>query len=80
MKAILISAALVALCSCATRKEVQVKMVNARLVKIDTIYRFHTDPQKQLTWKDKNEIEYVTYASFGITYPIGTEMMVLVKR
>jgi hypothetical protein len=80
MKTILIPTALVALCSCTAPREVQVQMVNARLVKVDTIYRFHTDPQKQLTWKDANEIEYVTYASFGITYPIGTEMMVLVKR
>jgi hypothetical protein len=80
MKTFLISAALVALCGCAARKEVQVQMVNARLVKVDTVYRFNTDPQKQLTWKDENEIEYVTFASLGTSYPIGTRMMVLIRR
>ena len=80
MKTILISAALVALCSCAARKEVQVQMVNARLIKVDTVYRFNTDPQKQLTWRDENDIEYVTFASLAASYSIGSKMMVLVRR
>jgi hypothetical protein len=80
MKTILISAALVALCSCAARQELQVQMVNARLVKVDTVYRFNTDPQKQLTWKDDHEIEYITFAALSSYYPIGTKMMVLIRR
>ena len=80
MKTILISAVLVAVCSCVAHREVQVQMVNARLVKVDTVYRFNTDPQKQLTWKDENEVEYITFASLGNSYPLGTKMMVLVKR
>jgi len=80
MKTFFVSAALVALCSCVARKEVQVQMVNAPLVKVDTVYRFNTDPQKQLTWKDENDIEYVTFASLGTSYPIGSKMMVLVRR
>jgi hypothetical protein len=80
MKTILISAVLAALCSCAANKEVQVQMVNARLVKVDTVYRFNTDPQKQFTWKDENEIEYVTFASLGTSHQIGTKMMVLVRK
>ena len=80
MKTILVSAALVALCSCAARKEVQVQMVNARLIKVDTVYRFNTDPQKQLTWRDENEIEYITYAALGTPYTLGSKMMVLVRR
>jgi hypothetical protein len=80
MKTILISTAILALYGCAARKEMQVQMVNARLVKIDTVYRFNTDRQTQLTWIDENDIEYITYASLATSFPIGTKMMVLVKR
>lgn len=80
MKTFLISAALVALYSCAARKEVQVQMVNARLVKIDTVFRFDKNPQKQLTWRDDFDIDYVTYASLATSYSVGTKMMVLIRR
>ena len=80
MKTFMISAALVALWSCAARREVQVQMVNARLVRVDTVFRFDKTPQKQLTWRDDLDIDYVTYASLTTTYPIGTKMMVLIRR
>jgi hypothetical protein len=80
MKTIFISAALVALYGCAAHREVQAEIVNAQLVKIDTVYRYDKNPQKQLTWVDENAIEYVTFASLASNYNIGSRMMVLVRR
>ena len=79
MKALFGFLTLVALASCYTNKEIQVEMVNAELVKIDTIYRF-TNDQQQLTWRDEFNVEYVSFAAMGRTYAVGTRMMVLRTR
>jgi hypothetical protein len=80
MKTILVIAAIVALYSCTARRELQADIVNAELIKIDTVYRYASNPQRQLTWRDDYDIEYVTYAALSTTYALGTRMMVLVKR
>jgi hypothetical protein len=80
MKTILSVAALVALFSCVSRRELQAEMVNAEVVKIDTVFRYTNNPQQLLTWRDENNIEYLTYASLYTKYSVGSRMMVLVKR
>ena len=81
MKTILILLALVAAVGCANLREVQqVDMVEAKVVRIDTVFR-HPDPLKQLTWKDRDDIQYVSFVSiYNELYKVGSSMYVMRKR
>jgi len=80
MKAILVAIACVAAFGCSPSKDIQVEMVTARLIKVDTVYR-QTDNQKQLlTWRAQDNIEYVSYESMNRSYPVGITMTVLRTR
>jgi hypothetical protein len=79
MKTILLVAIVIALFSCSAPKELQAEMVNAELVKIDTVFRYANDPKQLLTWRD-NRIDYITYAPLNNPFSIGVRMLVLVKR
>jgi hypothetical protein len=71
------------LCGCYSRKEIQVEMVSAELIKIDTIYRFAGDdqlPKQQLTWRDDQNTEYVSFVPMKTSYLLGTRMAVLRTR
>ena len=81
MKTILCMAVIAAAISgCGAQREVQAEMVNAQVIKIDTVFRYTSAPQRILTWRDDYDVEYVTYASLNSTYAIGSRMKVLVKR
>lgn len=78
---LLLSIAIVTLSSCYSAREIQVEMVSAQLVRIDTVYRYSPDEQKQqLTWRDDQNTEYVSFASMKSAYLVGTRMAVLRKR
>ncbi len=81
MKIILAASGLLALFGCANlRQTQQVDMVRAELIKIDTIFRY-PDKIKQLTWKDQDEIEYISYVSINKSTPIvGSSVYVMRKR
>ena len=79
MKKVVVFAVTVSLCSCFGEKEIQVNLVDAQLVKIDTIYRYSGN-QQVLVWKCSNNIEYVSYASMGKTYQVGSKMLMMVQR
>jgi hypothetical protein len=67
------------LSACGFQRDVQVQMVAAELVKIDTVYR-SSHPERILTWKDDNNITYVSYTNLFSNYNIGTRMAMLVRR
>ena len=81
MKTILAAAMVLAiLTGCYSTREIQVEMVNATLIRIDTINR-ETDYQKQLfTWRDQKNIEYTSFESMSKNYALGTIMTVLKTR
>lgn len=82
MKTTLVAIALLAVIGCTNsfREIQQVDMVNAKLIKIDTIWR-HPDRVKQLTWKDSDDIQYISYVSiYNEMYDIGSIMYVMRKR
>ncbi|TMI85868.1 MAG: hypothetical protein E6H10_01890 [Bacteroidetes bacterium] len=80
MKTILLIATVTALFSCSAPRELQAEMVNAELVKIDTVFRNADAPKQLLTWRDDNRVDYVTYVPLNNYFPIGAKMVVLVKR
>ena len=81
MKTILIAMSLLATVGCANMHEVQqVDMVIAKVVRIDTVFR-GPDSRKAVTWKDQDEIQYLTYVSLdNDVYKIGSIMYVMRKR
>lgn len=73
--------ATVALASCYSPREIQVDMVSAQLVRIDTVYRYtEYKSQQVLTWRDNENIEYISYVPLQSNYIVGTRMAVLRKR
>lgn len=81
MKTILIAMIVLAAAGCANLRETQqVDMVKVHVIKVDTVLR-HPDPLKQLTWKDQDNIEYISYVSIhNLTYVVGSTMYVMRKR
>jgi hypothetical protein len=79
MKTILIALLITAITGCYTSKEIEVEMVQAELIKIDTVSR-QPDDKKMLTWRDQDDIDYISYASMHETYALGLKMMVMRRR
>lgn len=80
MKTIVGLLTLVLLGSCYSKKEIQVEMVSAELIRIDTVYRNAHFQQQQLTWRDEFNLEYVSFATLGRQFQVGTRMTVLRTR
>lgn len=64
---------------CRTGKDIQVKMVNAELVKIDTVRRFSFS-EKVLTWQSADNIRYVSFEPMEKSYTVGSKVLVMVER
>lgn len=79
MKTILAAVSFIAIIGCSTQKEIQVEMVQAELIKIDTVFR-QPKEQKLLTWRGQDNVEYISFVSMNQTYSLGTSMMVLRTR
>lgn len=72
-------ALVVLLCGCYAERPLQVDMLGAELVKIDTIYRY-TGREQALVWKCSNKVEYISYEPIHRRYRVGTRMVVMVRR
>ena len=79
MKTLLILVA-VSLFSCSMERQVQVKMVDVELVKVETVYRDSNQQEKILTWQDDNYIQYISYEPVNSVANIGSRMKMLVRR
>jgi hypothetical protein len=63
----------------ALQREVEVELGHAELIRIDTLYRY-PEHIKQLTWKDEKNTRYISIASMGEVYKVGTKMRMLHQR
>lgn len=79
MKTILMAVVIMAAVGCTSSKPIQMEMVRAQLVKIDTVFRQQNE-KKLLTWRDQDNIEYVTFAAMSQTYPLGVSVLVMRAR
>lgn len=79
MKTLLAVAAIVLFCGCYSYKELQVQMVNAELVRIDTVYRYERQEQV-LTWRGADRTHFVSYADMGQEFIVGSRVTVFVKK
>lgn len=66
-------------CGCYSFKEVEVQMMHAELVKIDTIYRYDRREQV-LTWRSPDNTQYVSYAALGPVFTLGSKVAVFVRK
>lgn len=80
MKSLVLLAIAGTMTGCTAEREVQVSMENVQLVKIDTIQRFATTPQKLLTWRSDDNVSYITYEPMNTFFPLGAKMIVMVRR
>ena len=80
MKTILLLLIVTLLYSCVGQKELQADLVDVKLVKIETVQRHPDVMKKLLTWKDINDVRYVTYAPLTNNYTIGSTMRVIIRR
>lgn len=69
----------VVVCSCYAKKEIQVEMVDAELVKIDTIYR-STGHEQLLYWKGENNLQFISFVPISKSYRVGAKMPVMLRR
>ncbi len=79
MKSLVCVVAVVFLYSCSAEREVQVEMMNAELIKIDTIYRY-PGVQQVLTWRCAKDMEYISFEPINNYYKLGFKTPVLVRR
>jgi len=81
MKTTLIAMSLLAIIGCASNRETQqIDMVVAQVISIDTIFRFQ-EMIKQVTWKDQDDIKYITYVPlYNRTYALGSSMYVMRRK
>jgi hypothetical protein len=79
MKTLLVAMSCAAAIGCGSTKEIQVEMVRAELVRIDTVFR-RPDTKQQLTWKDQDNIRYISFAAMDQTFPLGISMVVMRTR
>lgn len=81
MKKLLIIAVAAVFTGCfSTRESIQANLVDAELVKIDTVERYVNQYQQVLTWKTSDHMEYVSYVPMGRKYVVGTRMAVLIRH
>ena len=81
MKTVIFLVVVAAFAACHSPKELQVQMVNAELIRIDTVRRYYEDYTRQiLTWKDDRGLEYVSYEPMQYSFSVGTRMFVLRTR
>jgi hypothetical protein len=80
MKAIILLLGSTFAYSCATQKEFQMDVIDVKLVKVETVNRYPYAEQKLLTWRDANNIDYVTFEPMNTNYPLGSLMKVMVKK
>jgi hypothetical protein len=81
MKKLLFIAMAAAFTGCfSTREGIQANIVDAQLVKVDTVERYYNNQQQLLTWRTSDNMEYVSYVPLGRRYAVGTRMTVLVRN
>ena len=68
------------LCGCYSQKELQVDMIKAELIRIDTVNRQTPLQMQQLTFRDEWNLEYITFVPMEQAYVVGTRMTMLRNR
>lgn len=71
------------LAGCYTQRDLEAEMVRAELIRIDTVQRYLHNiatPQKQLTWRDSDNLQFITYVPMHMYFAVGTSMTMLKTR
>lgn len=82
MKKLFVAAiAAITFTSCfSTRESIQAELVDAELIRVDTVERYVSHYQQLLTWRTSDHMEYSSYVPMGRKYAIGTRMAVLIRN
>jgi hypothetical protein len=70
---------IVALGSCMPQRDIQIRSVDVKLLRIDTIQRGNLN-EKMLTWETEDKLKMYSIEDFDANYAVGTSMKVFVTR
>ena len=62
------------------QKQVQVRIVDVQLIRMEPVHRSPTIDEMLLTWKDEDNIEYVSFESMNTQMSIGSRMKMMIRR
>jgi hypothetical protein len=80
MKPLLMAIVFAFLFGCGTERVVQATLMDATVVKVETITRYPSTDEKMLTWETPNHITYVTFEPATTSLTLGDSRKVLVQR
>ena len=81
MKKLLVIALAAVFTGCfSTRESIQANLVDAELIRVDTVERYVNTYQQLLTWRTSDHMEYASYVPMGRKYIVGTRMAVLIRN
>jgi hypothetical protein len=80
MKTIVAGILILSAAGCYSHRELQAEMVRAEIIRIDTVKRYLDNvplQQKLITWRDSDNVEYVTYVPMYTFYAVGNSITML---
>ncbi|MGE5518339.1 MAG: hypothetical protein ACM3VS_00335 [Candidatus Dadabacteria bacterium] len=80
MKPILLAICFAFLFGCGTERVVQATLMDATIVKVETITRYPNANEKMLTWETPNHVTYITFEPINSSLSLGDSRKVLVQR
>lgn len=79
MKTVFVASAALLFTACVSERSLQVSVVQAELVKVDTLFR-NSEYVQLLTWRSPERMKFVSYAGIKEYYPVGARMAVFMPR
>lgn len=79
MKTLVVACAALCFTACVSERSLQVSVVQAELVKVDTLYR-NSKYVQLFTWRSPERMQFVSYAGIKEYYPVGAKMAVFMPR
>lgn len=79
MKTLVVACAALCFTACVSERYLQVSVIQAELVKVDTLFR-NSEYVQLLTWRSPEKMQFVSYAGIKEYYPVGAKMAVFVPR
>lgn len=80
MKTFLLACLITFSTGCTIQKQVQVRIVDVQLIKMEPVHRSLSIDEMLLTWKDDDNIEYVSFESIKTPMSIGSRMKMMIRK
>lgn len=65
---------------CTMEKQVQVRIVNVELVKVEKVHRSPSVEENLFTWRDDDHVQYISFEPVSNHINIGSRMKMMIRR